>query len=54
MGKKAHGKKTRKDKRTESFTEQYGMTPQEFLDNLQTLPNNVRTKANIREAKTLA
>lgn len=46
-------KRTRKVKRTESFFERFQMTPQEFLDKLQTLPNHIRTRENIREARSL-
>ena len=53
MGRKTRKKKTLKDKRMESFTTTHRMTPQGFLDRLNTLPNDKRTKANIREAKAL-
>jgi len=46
-------RRTRKVKRLESFQERTGLTPQEFLDMLQSLPNHIRTKENIREAKFL-
>jgi hypothetical protein len=46
-------KRTRKVKRTESFTVTHGMTPQEFLDKLQSLPNHLRKKTIIREAQAL-
>jgi len=53
MGRKTTKKKTRKMKRTDTFTETHGMSPQEFLGKLSSLPNDIRTKENIREAKAL-
>jgi hypothetical protein len=54
MGRRDKRRKTLKQKRTETFQEQCGLSPKEFLDKLNTLPNDVRTKQNIREAKALA
>lgn len=53
MGRKIKRKKTLKTKRVESFVTTTGMTPREFLDKLDTLPNRIRHRANIREAKAL-
>lgn len=50
---KRNKRRTLKQKRAETFRNQHGMDPQEFLDNIKNLPNHIRTKKNIREARAL-
>ena len=54
MGRRDKRKKTLKMKRTETFQEQYGMSPKELLSNINNLPNELRKKVVIREARELA
>lgn len=46
-------RRTLKVKRTETFQKQYGISPNELLSKLNSLPNELRKKQVIREAKAL-
>jgi hypothetical protein len=60
MGRKVGRKQTLREKKlatkakeAKEFTEYFHMSPQEFLDNINSLPNHTRTRENIRKARAL-
>lgn len=42
-----------KEKEAKEFTAYFHMSPQAFLNNINSLPNYTRTKENIRKAREL-
>lgn len=53
MARKNGKKKTLRDKRIETFVDTFGMSPKEFLDGFNKLPNRLRTRQNYKEARAI-